>query len=668
MAAAMPWLPAGKGEFAKIDWAALPSDAAFDPYVCWHDFTGSLWMHESNHQTRLIVALKQPLTKAGLLHLNQRGLRVAPHFTRASLHTMYITGVCVDASALKKFCEAAFKGDDDWIARYEVSEGFFQPDAIVESPGGGQKWDALGMSFQVPSPLVGFIDYGCAFLNRQFRAADGTSRIAALWDQQDNDRPAPPPSRKPLAWREHVRYGYGRFIDAVALKEYADQFRATSGSLDESTCYRYSQYEPVLRTFTHGTHVMDIATGYPNPLLPLDGRTADSRHAAAIAFVQLPRYRGAAQLSGLLKAQVLDAVHYVASLRVPNQPAVVNLSYGSYCGPHDGSSILELALDDLIQRSENGAGKPQLHIVVPAGNASKLAGHAQALIGSLQRQSISWSNLPNDPSESFVEIWAPEAASIRLRATPPGRSPSDADWVKPGQAKRLDLHGRTVAMLVHARNPCQSPSGQLVLFATRATLGHAPAPHGTWTIEIENTGSSPVLVDAWCERDDPVFGSEGGPRQARFESHVERTATLNSIAHGRHTVVVGGYDLHSGLSARLPGLVSVISSSGPGRGLPGRQRHPAGNDGSAKNGPEVLGPCDMGLGEPGLPGAAVLSGDQVRLMGTSVAAAAYTRWLLDEMALPPAPPPARVAPVDCPVSPPGRDPHPDDCEPIPRVP
>jgi hypothetical protein len=670
MSAAMAWVPAGKGKHVQVDWARLPKDAAFDAYVCWHDFTGSLWTHCSQKQTRLIVELKDALDLQGLVHLNGRGLRVTPHYISKAARAKYITGVCLDAAALKTFCEATFDGRDPWIARFEVSEGFLNPDAVIAGPAGGtQAWDLLPLPRQLAGPVIGFIDYGCAFVNRQFRARDHSIRTHALWDQQGNVRDGPPSPRRPLAWQRSTRFGYGRNVNAQALTDYAVQFGSLAATLDEGTCYRYAQYEPVLRAATHGTHVMDIATGNPNPLSHHPLNPATQPHEAAIAFVQLPRYRYGQQISGLLKAQVLDAAHFIASLRSKDMPAFINLSYGSYCGPQDGSSILELALDDLVERSGPEEEPSRLHVVVPAGNASTLGGHAQVLVGSLQRQTISWLNMANDPSESFVELWVPEGANVRVRATAAGMTPAIGDWVTKGQALRLDSGGQSVAMLIYSARPCQTVPGQgaMILFATLATSGPSAAPHGLWRIEVENLGSNPVLVDAWCERDDPVFGTEGGPRQCRFESHVERTGTLNSIAHGRRTVVVGGYDVHAGSTVQQPGPVSSMSSSGPGRGLPGRLRHPPDNNGKAKNGPEVLAPCDLGLADPGLPGAAVHSGDQVRMLGTSVAAAAYMRWLVDKVLLPPAAKAAAVA-ASCPPAIPGRDPHPDDCEPIPRVP
>jgi hypothetical protein len=196
-----------------------------------------------------------------------------------------------------------------------------------------------------------------------------------------------------------------------------------------------------------------------------------------------------------------------------------------------------------------------------------------------------------------------------------------------------------------------------------ARKDRALAPYGEWRIEIQNAVASSTVVNAWCERDDPVFGNEAGPRQSQFTDHIEKTGTLNSIAHGRRTIVVGGYDLHTAGASIEEGPISRMSATGPGRGLSGRDRHPSVPGTAAKRGPEVLAPCSLGFGDEGIAAAAVLTGDQVRLTGTSVAAAALTRYVVEA---------GFVVPKLCKPRPlpsiPGREPHPDDNLGMPRLP
>lgn len=668
MSTGLAWVSAGTGGATQTDWDALKADSRFDPYVAWHDYTDFLGKAIANDLVPLILELKRPFDrKEALEHLNRLGLVVTPHYICYSYpHNCkpptFVTATCVGAEQLGNVVSAVAGEGDEWIKRYELSAGVRNPDtSILERH--GQRWEKCSPELApLPDNVVGFIDYGCAFLHRKLRNSCGVSRIGKLWNQQDEIPSPPPRGRQPLEWKLNSRFACGNDVDAHALSWFSDQYRTPAG-LDELACYRDAGYEPIRRYTTHGTHIMDVATGYPDPIR--HHGNIGTRHDEPIVFVQLPRYLKGSQVSGLLRAQVLDAVHYVAGHVAQDKKGVINLSYGANCGSHDGSSILERAFDELLT-GYCADEESRLRLVVPSGNALDQSVHAQVHLRTGEAQTLRWQNIPDDPSDSFVELWVPNGQSIRVRATPPGAAPSP--WVHPASAVRLERLGDTAALLIGAGNPCQAESGAMLFLAvapTRSESGRAAAPYGEWRIEIENIGRGSVLVNAWCERDDPVFGNEAGPRQARFTSHVEKTGTLNSIAHGRKTFVVGGYEIHDFAAGAAEGPVAAMSGTGPGRDLPGRDRHPAPANGTAERGPQILTPCLLGVGEEGIAAAAVLSGDEVRLTGTSVSAAYYTRKVIENSFGQPNL--RRVVPGE-PVAIPGREPHPDDGEPIDRLP
>lgn len=677
----MAWVPIGAGQVAAIDWGTFGARERVDPYLAWHDFTGFLGKAVAPKQIPLILELREPLSNKEVLdHLNALGLLITPHYVNFKYPNQsaphYVTAVCVNLQRLDRFVRAVATRKDKFVVRYEISSGMRNPDAVILE-GSGQRWDPPPSPIPtVESNLVGFIDYGCAFLHQSFRDSKGKGRVQHLWNQQVEDSTLPAGGRKALAWRPNGRFACGNEVDAAALLSFSNQYQ-TVGGLDELACYRDADYEPIRRCATHGTHIMDVATGFPDPTL--HRRNQGSLHEASIVFVQLPRLVGSTQVSGLLRAQVLDAAHYIAGHLSVDYRGVINLSYGSNCGPHDGSSILERGLDELIEghirrKDDDTPPVQHLHMVVPSGNALDRSVHAQLHLRTGEVDTLRWEVMPDDPSDSFVELWVPypqtaetpEPPTILVRAIPPGGTPSG--WVEPGRATRLEYGGNTVAMLICAAVPCQSESGAMTLLAlapTSADSDRAPAPYGEWRIEIRNASRGSLLVNAWCERDDPVFGNEGGPRQAQFNSHIEKTGTLNSIAHGRKTIVVGGYEAHDFAARAHEGPVAPMSGTGPGRDLPGRARHPTSGSGAAARGPQVLTPCLLGLGEDGIAGAAVLSGDQLNLTGTSVSAACYTRAFIKAGFNPPSQRPVKSA---TPKPFPGRDLHPDDGEGIDRVP
>lgn len=602
----MEWSTEGlTGRKTGIAWHEKPRLGHVDPYLVWHDLTGFAAVDAARAEgVRVLAELAQP---------GRNG------------HRVYRTA-SVSFDDLGGLCEGVLNGEV--ISRFELSMPMLSHDGITVP-------DKLGMVPKTPdvaraairksdADVVGFIDYGCAFAHPHFRVWENgqptlRTRVAALWNQEGL------PAGSTLDWSEpsDFRYGGQVFREArpgadgkVGLDQHI-QACVRAGRVDERLCYQASGYRAIQRDVTHGTHLMDVATGFPNPLRGVPGiRAKDllAPHDADIAFVNLPGATGKRPVGGMLRAQVLDGLRFILTWAKSAQRVVVNLSYGAYAGPHDGTSMLEEAIDQAVQ-----LGNGRLQVVVAAGNARDKRLHAQATIQAGETATFLWSNLPDDPTDSFAEFWCGEAdAVLSYRVVPPGQTVGDDEgWISTGQVGVWRSGQDVVASLVFAKRVCQGRNGCMALLAatgTRPRPSPAKAPHGQWRIEVRNQSRKPQVVDAWSERDEPAYGSDGVPRQARFSpsssSRVVEERTLSSLAHGQQTKVVGAYVL--GQDEASFSSVGDISN-------PLGQRH----------GPRWIAPSDEGPSVQGLPAAAVHSLRTVRLNGTSVAAAFATRRCLE---------------------------------------
>ena len=215
---------------------------------------------------------------------------------------------------------------------------------------------------------------------------------------------------------------------------------------------------------------------------------------------------------------------------------IVNISYGAVAGPHDGTSMLEQAMADLVRppTSKGDWGMyARLWICVAAGNAHRSRNHARLALRPDESKSLAWRVPPDNPLQSFLEIWLPESDSrgdqlptqsldaLMVRVTPPGGVPAQS--VRCGQLWVCQLDAtnpvRAVAAVVFARRVVQGQRGTMVLVAAAATraLIAAPdrrgAPHGQWLVELqrsEATAGDPAsewIVDAWTERNDLIYGT-----------------------------------------------------------------------------------------------------------------------------------------------------------------
>ena len=211
-------------------------------------------------------------------------------------------------------------------------------DAVQEAP--------YGLTGQ--GVLVGIVDSGIDLTNPDFRNEDGTTRVAALWDQAVRIMPGEaggPPDG----------YASGR--------EYTDE------EINESLSSTPAAPPLSADSSGHGTAVAGIAAG--------NGRGSEGR-----------RYRGAAPEAGLVivkmkspqpggfprTTELMTGVDYlIRKAQEMRMPVAVNVSFGNTYGPHDGSSLVEQYLNDVAAIWKNV-------ICIGTGNEGTAAGHAAGIV------------------------------------------------------------------------------------------------------------------------------------------------------------------------------------------------------------------------------------------------------------------------------------------------
>lgn len=489
----------------------------------------------------------------------------------------------------------------------------------------------------IKGPVMAVIDFGCPFMNDAFAAEPastranppGRTRLQALWDQGTKCEP-PPAGQEgvvpPWPWAPaDARMGYGRELHGSTMNRVLDACRSADEVIDEAEAYRRLDYlidydDPRRRVWnaTHGSHVLSVAAGWPDPLRGA-GAERDAAARAPLVFVQLPSLTAADSSGASLCAQVLDAMHYVLDICEPGADIVVVLSYGSFAGPHDGSSLIEQALDELVQTH---AGR--LAIVLGAGNGHQAACHLRRSVRP-ERSALLRVHLDKgDLTDTFVETWFSPCGALlpRLRARARAGDGNWSDWIGPGYSVQMREPGdpRALARLSF-QDSVPNGSKPLLLLALAPTDRPADddgplASPGSWQIEIqlepEDGQALPqdaeVYFDAWVERDDPGWLGHGVQPRFAEQRAGDDEQTLNSLATGRHTLVAGGFRLSDGSPA-------AYSSTG------------------SRLGPAlVYAVCEESALWPNIAGAATRSSDRLRMNGTSVAAPVLARRIFNWMA------------------------------------
>lgn len=633
----------------------FPPEAGLDPYLEWARATRFVY-----YFGRKVALNAKGLPKSALLpvilelHDNfsapeffvavrDRGaedwLRVPQFYAdppKALRKTRYCTAK-VGEQFLQEMCDQS-----SWVPAYVRRVGLGAP--IVRR--GGKK--SKKSSKKSPKPegggsaakvLVGVIDDAIAFAHERFRlrktikdALEHKTRIEYFWCQ-DGTGTAP--------WDFDGGSELSKNdIDAL--------LGAYTGPVDEEELYRKTSHvdyscighKPVAWRRAHGTHVMDLAAGFG----PDEAKEAASW---PIVGVQLPVATTADTSGATLEDYVLEGLDYILA-RAENDipggaklPIVVNLSYGLLAGPHDGSSILERALDDRI-----GAYEGRLQIVLPAGNSHLSRCHASHVFGGTnQCKSMHWRIQPEDYTPSHLEIWLPHpqdgALDLELHVTAPDGTVLGP--IRKGQTPDIERDGVLIGKVDYA-SPAPTGIRDRILISLVPTAALDPtqavAPSGVWLIEATDTNGSGT-VHAWIQRDDTPYGYPRGARQSYFDdagyerfdakgrleetdrpgaSYVTRASAINAIATGALPVVIGGFRRRDRTIDRHSAGGPVVAPAAGGAG------YRTGPD------PDAVAVSDDSPGCRGVLAAGSRSGSTLAMGGTSVAAPQVARWIAAELA------------------------------------
>lgn len=581
------------------------------------------------------------------------------------------------------------------------------------------------------APLVCVIDDRCNFASESLRWSS-KSVVTSIWLQGNDKRQlkhvdeannvketnsstgrettGPKFWTHPLHWQVRslpIGYGigsivfggalHGRIFETDVLMAPYSAGATASPAISEPKAYKTVAYLHPTYRWSHGSAILDLVAGHETWGTRRPGQWMEPRKQPRntapqrVCFVQLPSETVADTSGGSLGSHVLDGIHHALEEADPDQHVVVNVSYGTHSGPHDGTSLFERALNELLDfydGSPSANGKI-LHVVLPAGNSHLLRCHAGGWLrgsGSTAKRRLLWNVLPDNALPSFIEIWLPFGKAVTITVTSPDGQTMAAEPSNDGRLLELLPDSASAAALPSAALiwPPSVPQGQrrtMALLAVQPSLVPTPEPppiignidkqqcpdvagseltagsHGLWIIELEKSPEAdPVCFDAWVQRADaapgrgPQMRGHRGRQSYLLETKdcdavacghgdVDPRCTMNGIAtlkHDRLYVI--------GAMRRSDGSISHYSAGGPNAGCDKRF-----------DGPDWVVPADESFNNPGLLTTGVLSGSRQRVPGTSMAAAAFTRLLYEHLAKRPS------ADDLC-------GPAPDHCTRLPKVP
>lgn len=383
---------------------------------------------------------------------------------------------------------------------------FFSDRQAVERSCIYYAWN-LPYSLSGRGTLVAVIDSGIDWKNRDFRNADGTTRIIKLWDQtvtSERSGYAPPQGYS-------VGTEYDSDVINQALSGGADALRALNLSRDYSG---------------HGTFVAGTAAG--------NGQGSE-------------QYRGVAYESGIIvvklgdseqrqfprTTRLMEAVNYcIMEARRLGMPVAVNLSFGNNQGSHDGTDLLSSYLDAASNVWKNV-------IVCGSGNEAGNGTHASGTLSGRQAQSVELAVGEFEPGFN-MQLWKNYSDEFGVELVAPSGERSGNLRNYGAQSFRL---GDT-DIYVYYGQPTPYSRYQQIYFELVPSGGYV-AP-GVWRIELTPIRIVDGRYDIWLPESATIN------EDTRFFSPSEETTLTVPSAAGK-VITVGAYNSRTDAYADFSG-------------------------------------------------------------------------------------------------------------------
>lgn len=280
---------------------------------------------------------------------------------------------------------------------------------------------------------MAILDSGIDYTDPMFRYADGTTKIAWLWDQGKR-ADAEKGEKPPQGFFTGVEYSR-KMLNANLQKNSERLTTDVTG---------------------HGTNVAKIAVqGAPE---------------SELIVVKLDTARGPYPST----VSLLRAFTYVAKkAQAENMPVAINLSYGNTYGAHDGSSLLERFIDNITEVGRNV-------ICIGAGNEGASAGHFAGKLSENEIQRISFAMGTYERSFS-LQLWKWYADRMDISIlSPAGEQYLIRNQNAGGEAQQAVMEQTQLLIFSGRPQPYRKREEVYIDFIPMETYLNT----GIWTIEI----------------------------------------------------------------------------------------------------------------------------------------------------------------------------------------
>ncbi|MBN1066811.1 peptidase S8 and S53 subtilisin kexin sedolisin [Clostridium botulinum] len=262
--------------------------------------------------------------------------------------------------------------------------------------------------------LVGIVDTGIDYLNNEFIREDGTSRVAAIWDQTIQDIKA-----------ESVYLG-----NIYSNEEINKAINAYKSNEDPYTIV------PSKDDIGHGTEMAGIigARGYNGDFQGVanDCEFVIVKLLESLNFQKILQSNNVKYTPIYNSSEIVAGIEYLKNFSVKmNKPMVIYLGVGTTEGSHDGNNLISKYLTSI-------ASVRGIALVAGVGNEGAAEGHASGVIENIGEIDTMELNIPREMKNFSFQIWVKRPNKMSLNVISP--TGEESSFIQAKRNKREEIN------------------------------------------------------------------------------------------------------------------------------------------------------------------------------------------------------------------------------------
>lgn len=363
--------------------------------------------------------------------------------------------------------------------------------------------------------IMAFLDSGIDYRHSDFCNEDGTTRILYIWDQGIKEEGFKPPQ----GFAQGSEYTK-KDIDNALFSERGNEFVKTKDEIG------------------HGTLVAGIAAG--------NGRAGKGKYIGVapksnIIVVKLGDSTGGPPES----AELMSAIKYVTEkAKILDMPISINISYGTNNAAHDGKSLIEEYIDDMILRWKTV-------VVVATGNEGNSGHHYKGNVKTGEVHEVDF-NIAENVDFLYLSMWKNFVDTVNVEIiAPDGTRSGIVDDIN--NVKIFEINTTQISILFEEPSTyCMDQEINIRIKSIEEIFegeeeNLKSVLKGNWKLLVTGIDIVNGDFDIWL----PI--TEKVTKETKF-LNPSRETTLTIPSSGKLSIAVGGYNQNTKSYAIFSGM------------------------------------------------------------------------------------------------------------------